>query len=140
MFPNEDSEITIEKLTEQTEKENMKFKILVVGEAGVGKTNLIRRFLENEFSIDTKSTVVVEFICGTFKVNQDIIKLEIWDTAGQERYKSITSAYYKGSKGALIVYDITNNETFEKIEKWMGEIKEKTSDDIQIIIVGNKFD
>ena len=136
----EDSDIIIKELPDLTEKENYKLKILVVGESGVGKTNLIRRFTNDVFTKDTKATVGVEFICKTYKVNKDIIKLEIWDTAGQERYKSITSAYYKGSKGVLIVYDITNMETFEKIEQWLGEVKEKAGNEIKVILVGNKLD
>ena len=135
-----DGDLVINVVNDNTIKENYKLKILVVGESGVGKTNLIRRFANDEFNQDTKATVGVEFLCKTYKINQDIIKMDIWDTAGQERYRSITSAYYKGSKGVLIVYDITSKNSFDKIEKWLSEVKEKAGNDIKFIIIGNKVD
>ena len=133
-------DIKIKELPFPTEKEDYKLKILVVGETGVGKTNLINRFTKDYFANDTKSTVGVECIFKTYQVNNDIIKVVIWDTAGQERFKSLTSAYYKGSKGVLIVYDITNLQTFEKIEQWLSEVKEKAGNEIKVILVGNKLD
>ena len=133
-------DIKIKELPFPTEKEDYKLKILVVGESGVGKTNLINRFTKDYFANDTKSTVGVECIFKTYQVNNDIIKVVIWDTAGQERFKSLTSAYYKGSKGVLIVYDITKLQTFEKIEQWLSEVKEKAGNEIKVILVGNKLD
>ena len=76
----------------------------------------------------------------TYKINKHLFKIEIWDTAGQERYKSITAVYYKGAKGALVVYDTTDKSTFENIDKWMLEIKDKTSKDIKLMVIGNKID
>ena len=133
-------EITIEEVVSPETKEEFKLKIVVVGDSGVGKTNLIKRFISNEFSENFKATIGVEFMSKTYRINKHLFKVEIWDTAGQERYKSITAVYYKGAKGALLVYDITDKNTFDNIDKWMLEIKDKTSKDIKLMIIGNKID
>ena len=135
---NED--ITIEEVVSPEAKEDFKLKIVVVGDSGVGKTNLIKRFISNEFSENFKATIGVEFMSKTYRINKHLFKVEIWDTAGQERYKSITAVYYKGAKGALVVYDTTDKSTFDNIDKWMLEIKDKTSKDIKLMIIGNKID
>ena len=135
---NED--ITIEEVVSPETKEEFKLKIVVVGDSGVGKTNLIKRFISNEFSENFKATIGVEFMSKAYRINKHLFKVEIWDTAGQERYKSITAVYYKGAKGALIVYDTTDKSTFDDIDKWMLEIKDKTSKDIKLMIIGNKID
>ena len=140
MSKKEESEIRIEELDSQEEKEDYKIKIVVIGDSGVGKTNLIKRFISGTFDQNTKATVGVEFISKSYKINKHIFKIELWDTAGQERYKSITSVYYKGSKGALIVYDVTSKTSFDNIGKWISEIRDKTSKDIPLVLVGNKID
>jgi len=116
------------------------FKIVLIGDSGVGKTNILSRYINNEFSLATQSTVGVEFGSKIIKKNGKVIKLQIWDTAGQERYKSITSAYYKGSKGAFVVYDISRKTTYDNIDKWIGELKTNGSEDVLIMLVGNKSD
>ena len=116
------------------------YKIIIIGNSGVGKSNILGRYLKNEFKEDTKSTVGVEFGSKKVKVNGINIKLQVWDTAGEERYRSITSAYYKGSKGCFIVYDITSTQSFNDIEKWYDEIVKITDKNISIILVGNKCD
>ena len=121
-------------------KEDYKVKLIIVGDSGVGKTNLITRFASDKFEKNSKATIGVEFIYKTLKINKDIFKIEIWDTAGEERYKSITSAYYKGAKGAIIVYDITSEKSFNNIETWIQEVKGKSSNNLQILIIGNKSD
>ena len=133
-------EIKIEEATSPDIKEEYKLKVVVVGDSGVGKTNLIKRFTSDTFSYDSKATVGVEFISKSYIINKKVFKIEIWDTAGQERYKAITSAYYKGAKGCLIVYDTTSQTTFHNIDKWMFEIKEKALTNIKVMIVGNKID
>ena len=140
MSDNNNYDIKISENVSNYEKEFYKLKLIVLGDSGVGKTNIIRRYVSDTFSIDTKATVGVEFFTKSFRVNNDVVKLEIWDTAGQERYKSITSAYYKGSRGALLVYDITRYSTFEDIEKWMKEIKERIQGSLKMMIIGNKVD
>ena len=98
------------------------------------------KFLKNQFLEDSKATVGVEFGSKLFIQQGHKIKAQIWDTAGQEKYKAITSAYYKGSKGALVIYDITQKETFANIEKWVNDLKCKGDPKITIIIIGNKND
>ena len=116
------------------------FKIVLIGDSGVGKTNILSRFINNEFSLTTQATVGVEFGSKIIKKGEKLIKLQIWDTAGQERYKSITSAYYKGSKGAFVVYDISRKSTFDNVDKWIDELKNNGSEDVFIMLVGNKSD
>ena len=133
-------EVNIEEVTSGDVREDYKLKVVIVGDSGVGKSNLIKRFTTNEFNANSKATVGVEFLSKSYKINDKVFKLEMWDTAGQERYKSITSAYYKGAKGALLVYDTTSAQSFENVGKWLSEIKEKTNKDIRLILVGNKID
>ena len=132
--------IQIEEVTSGDVREDYKLKVVIVGDSGVGKSNLIKRFTTNEFLANSKATVGVEFLSKSYKINDKIFKIEMWDTAGQERYKSITSAYYKGAKGALVVYDTTSAQSFENVDKWYNEIKEKTGKDIKLILIGNKID
>ena len=135
-----ENEIKIDENVSYYEKEYYKLKLIILGDSGVGKTNIIQRYISDTFNTETRATVGVEFFVKNYRVNNDIIKLEIWDTAGQERYKSITSAYYKGSRGALIVYDITRTITFEDIEKWKNEINEKVKGSLKLMLIGNKCD
>ena len=136
----EKENIQIEEVSSGDVREDYKLKVVIVGDSGVGKSNLIKRFTVNEFLPNSKATVGVEFLSKSYKINDKIFKIEMWDTAGQERYKSITSAYYKGAKGALLVYDVTSAQSFENIDKWYNEIKEKTNKDIKLILIGNKID
>ena len=121
-------------------KEDYKIKIIVVGDSGVGKTNLINRFASDKFDTNSKATIGVEFVYKTLKINKEIIKVEVWDTAGQERYRSITSSYYKGANGAIIVYDLTDEESFKNVESWMNEVIKKGKQNMQFLLVGNKKD
>ena len=121
-------------------KEDYKIKIIVVGDSGVGKTNLINRFASDKFDTNSKATIGVEFVYKTLKINKEIIKVEVWDTAGQERYRSITSSYYKGANGAIIVYDLTDEESFKNVESWMNEVIKKGKKNMQFLLVGNKKD
>ena len=133
--------LTIEELSPgDYEQEDYKIKIIVVGDSGVGKTNLINRFASDKFDINSKATIGVEFVYKTLKINKEVIKVEVWDTAGQERYRAITSSYYKGAKGAIIVYDITNEDSFNNVESWMNEVTKKGKTDMQFLLVGNKKD
>ena len=130
----------IKPIDDPTIKEEYKFKVVVVGDSGVGTTNLVNRFATDQFNKDSKATVGVEFKSKTYSINGKIFKIEIWDTAGQERYKSITAAYYKGAKGAMIVYDVTSKVTFDNVDKWYNEIKDKGNKNINIMMIGNKTD
>eukprot|EP01138_Halocafeteria_seosinensis_P005980 gb/GECG01006112.1/.p1 GENE.gb/GECG01006112.1/~~gb/GECG01006112.1/.p1 ORF type:complete len:214 (+),score=26.11 gb/GECG01006112.1/:1-642(+) len=116
------------------------FKIVLIGDSGVGKSNLLSRFTRNEFNLESKATIGVEFATKTVEIDGKIIKAQIWDTAGQERYRAITSAYYRGAVGALLVYDISNHETFRNVERWLRELRDHADLKIVIMLVGNKSD
>jgi len=116
------------------------FKLIIIGDSSVGKSNILTKYLKDEFDPNSKATVGVEFGTKKLKIKNKNLKIQIWDTAGQERYRSITSAYYKGAKGALIVYDITRKNTFENIDKWISDIKSNGDENVCIIIIGNKSD
>ena len=116
------------------------YKIIIIGDAAVGKSNILNRYVKNEFSENMKSTVGVELGIKFIKVKGTNTKIQIWDTAGQERYRAITSSYYKGSHGCFIVYDITNEITFNNVEKWYEHVQREAGQDISIILVGNKCD
>ncbi|KAI7756860.1 hypothetical protein M8C21_025045 [Ambrosia artemisiifolia] len=116
------------------------YKLVLIGDSGVGKSNLLSRFSKNEFSLDSKSTIGVEFANRSITVDDKKIKGQVWDTAGQERYRAITSAYYRGTVGALIVYDITRKVTFENVDRWLKELRDHTDQNIVVMLVGNKAD
>ena len=118
----------------------MMFKIVLVGDASVGKTNIMSKYLKNEFHEDSKATVGVEFGAKQFTVEGHKIKAQIWDTAGQERYKAMTSAYFKGAKGAFIVYDITSKSSFESVDRWLNDLRVSADKNLTVIIIGNKCD
>uniref|UniRef100_A0A915IBE9 Ras-related protein Rab-25 n=1 Tax=Romanomermis culicivorax TaxID=13658 RepID=A0A915IBE9_ROMCU len=114
--------------------------VVLIGDSGVGKSNLLSRFTRNEFNLESKSTIGVEFATRSINVNGKTIKAQIWDTAGQERYRAITSAYYRGAVGALLVYDISKHSSFENVERWLRELRDHSDQNIGIILVGNKSD
>ncbi|KAI3667704.1 hypothetical protein L6452_42773 [Arctium lappa] len=116
------------------------FKIVLIGDSGVGKTNILSRFTRNEFCLESKSTIGVEFATRTLEVDGKTIKAQIWDTAGQERYRAITSAYYRGAVGALLVYDITKRPTFDNLQRWLCELREHADSNIVLMMAGNKSD
>lgn len=116
------------------------FKIVLIGNSGVGKSNLLSRFTKNEFHLDSKSTIGVEFATKTLMVDGKTVKAQIWDTAGQERYRAITSAYYRGAVGAFLVYDITKKQTFDNIQRWLGELRNHADPNIVVMMAGNKSD
>ena len=116
------------------------YKIIIIGDTCVGKSNILSRYLKDEFKEESKATVGVELGTKFLKIKDIGAKLQIWDTAGQERYRSITSSYYKGSHGCFIVYDITNEATFKNVDKWFEQAKKEASKDVSIILVGNKCD
>jgi Ras-related protein Rab-11A len=119
----------------------MLFKIVLVGDSGVGKTNLLTRFAKNEFSLESKTTIGVEFATKTITTESGhVIKAQIWDTAGQDRYRAIASSYYKGAVGALLVYDITKQKSFENLEKWLKELRDNGQANMTLMLIGNKSD
>ena len=115
-------------------------KIVLIGESGVGKTNLLSRFARDQFNPDSKTTIGVEFATKTLTILDKKVKAQIWDTAGQERYRAITSAYYRGAVGAMLVYDITASLTFSSLDRWLKELRENADHNIVVMLVGNKND
>ena len=111
------------------------FLVVLIGDSGVGKSNLLSRFTRNEFNLESKSTIGVEFATRSIQVDGKTIKAQIWDTAGQERYRAITSAYYRGAVGALLVYDIAKHLTYENVERWLRELRDHADANIVIMLV-----
>ena len=127
-------------MSKKEEEYDFLFKLIIIGDSNVGKTNIMSQYIKKEFNINSKSTVGVEFGNKIIKLDNKTIKAQIWDTAGQERYKSITSAYYKGAKGAFIVYDITSKITFDSVDKWIQDLNLYGDKNIIILLIGNKSD
>ena len=123
-----------------SEEYDMMFKILLLGDSGVGKSSLLLRYTKNEFMPDMRATIGVEFGFKFLKIDNLQLKIQIWDTAGIERYRSLTSAYYKGAKGVIVVYDICRKKSFESIDRWIDDFKSKANEDAVILLIGNKSD
>ncbi|XP_005356842.1 ras-related protein Rab-3C isoform X1 [Microtus ochrogaster] len=116
------------------------FKLLIIGNSSVGKTSFLFRYADDSFTSAFVSTVGIDFKVKTVFKNEKRIKLQIWDTAGQERYRTITTAYYRGAMGFILMYDITNEESFNAVQDWSTQIKTYSWDNAQVILVGNKCD
>ncbi|KAF8926565.1 Rab-like protein 2A, partial [Haplosporangium bisporale] len=123
------------------EKYDYLCKVVLIGESSVGKTNILSRFTQNQFSLESKSTIGIEFSTAkSIEIDGKVLKAQIWDTAGQERYRAITSAYYRGAVGALLVYDISNMNSFKKLERWLQELQDHADSNTVIMLIGNKSD
>ena len=116
------------------------FKVLIIGNSCVGKSNILLRFSENVFHESFLPTIGVDFKIKNVNLDDKTIKLHIWDTAGQERFKTITATYYKGAHGIILVYDITDRTTFSDIENWLSEIQQHASPNVARLLIGNKCD
>ena len=126
--------------TKKGEEIDSLYKVVLIGDSGVGKSNILSQFIRGEFNAESKTTIGVEFATKNLVQDEKKIKVQVWDTAGQERFRSMASAYYRGAAGAVVVYDITRVGTFENIEKWMKELKNYSDENIVTILVGNKCD
>lgn len=116
------------------------FKVVLIGDSAVGKSQLLARFARNEFSLESKATIGVEFQTKTLTIDHKMIKAQIWDTAGQERYRAVTSAYYRGAVGAMLVYDMTKRQSFDHMARWLEELRGHADKNIVIMLIGNKSD
>ncbi|XP_073051425.1 ras-related protein RABA4d-like [Primulina eburnea] len=116
------------------------FKIVLIGDSAVGKSQLLARFARNEFSLESKATIGVEFQTKTLVIDNKTVKAQIWDTAGQERYRAVTSAYYRGAVGAMLVYDMTKRQSFDHMARWLEELRGHADKNIVIMLIGNKCD
>ncbi|KAM0675152.1 hypothetical protein GVAV_001495 [Gurleya vavrai] len=116
------------------------FKIILIGDSGVGKTCLIKRYTDEIYQQNYISTIGVDFKIKTIQVNNEPVKLQIWDTAGQERFRTITNSYYRGAHGIIVVFDLTDRESFNSVSDWIEEIKAHANENIEIVLIGNKVD
>ena len=114
------------------------FKLIIIGDTGVGKSCLMKRVMDNEFKTEHQVTIGVEFGSYGIRVDGKIIKMQIWDTAGQESFKSVTRIFYRGAHCVFLTYDITRDETFVSLAEWLKEIKQHAAEDVRIFLVGNK--
>ena len=119
---------------------DIKVKIMLIGDSNVGKTSIIKRYCKNIFSKSHIATVGIDLETKNIKIGKQVINLQLWDTAGQERYRVLSKNYYNNSDAFIIVYDITNSKSFENVTNWILQIKENASENVKIILFGNKSD
>ncbi|KAM3342857.1 Ras-related protein RABF2a [Capsicum chinense] len=119
---------------------NMNAKLVLLGDVGAGKSSLVLRFVKGQFIEFQESTIGAAFFSQTVALNDATVKFEIWDTAGQERYHSLAPMYYRGAAAAIIVYDITNQESFERAKKWVQELQAQGNSNMVMALTGNKAD
>lgn len=116
------------------------FKLVLIGDSGVGKSCLLLRFADDSFTESYISTIGVDFRFRTVKVGEKYVKLQIWDTAGQERFRTITSAYYRGADGIIMTYDVTNKDSFDHVQDWLQEVNRYANEGTCKLLIGNKSD
>ena len=130
----------IELLPEDYPQYDLSFKLIFIGDSGVGKSCLTTKAVKNSFEEYYQATVGFEFLTFNMKVNDKVIKLQIWDTCGQEIYKSLISNFYRNSSLAVLIYAIDNKESFNHVENWLNDLKSQANPDVRIFLVGNKAD
>ena len=116
------------------------FKLLIIGESGVGKTCLLLRFTDDSFTANHLTTIGIDFKIKIINLHEKLIKLQIWDTAGQERFRTITKTYYKGAHGIILTYDVTDETSFKNIKNWIKQIEQNAQNNVCKVLVGNKCD
>ena len=116
------------------------FKIIIIGDSGVGKSSLLKRAVQNRFDGSYQATIGFEFLLMHFKVNDLKIKLQIWDTCGQEMYRSLVQGFYRNTSLAIIVYDISSKKSYEGLDIWLKDLRQHTEENIPVFIIGNKMD
>jgi small GTP-binding protein len=133
-------ELKCEVLPENFDQYDLSFKLIVIGDCGVGKSCLTMRATKEYFEEFYSPTVGFEFFTFNLKLNDKVIKLQIWDTCGQEVYRSLISSFYRNSSLAIMVYAIDNDESFKHLESWLNEIRTHSNPDVKIFLIGNKID
>ena len=139
-IPVPDDEYNIELLPEDFAQYDISFKIIVIGDSGVGKSCLTTQAVRNNFEEFYQATVGFEFLTFNMRINNNVVKLQIWDTCGQEVYKSLISNFYRNSSLALILYAINNKESFQHAETWLNDLKNQSNPNVRVFLVGNKSD
>eukprot|EP01128_Nolandella_sp_AFSM9_P009327 TRINITY_DN5936_c0_g1_i2.p1 TRINITY_DN5936_c0_g1~~TRINITY_DN5936_c0_g1_i2.p1 ORF type:complete len:234 (+),score=59.19 TRINITY_DN5936_c0_g1_i2:103-702(+) len=127
-------------LVKQESKEYPSFKILMIGDPSVGKSSLLLRYADNEFTNNFISTIGVDYKEKEVPVKGDNVTIQIWDTAGQERFRTITSSYYRGAQGMILTFDLTNAASFKSLSKWLQEVERYAEEDVVVVLAGNKID
>ena len=123
------------------EQKEFIYKILLLGDSSVGKTCFLMRYTDNTFQDIHMSTIGLDYKLKNVQLEDGkMVKIQVWDTAGQDRFRSITKNYYKGAHGIILIYDVTENKSFENLKNWMNQIKEEVSNRVTIVLVGNKID
>ena len=136
----EEEEFKVELLPEDYAQYDLSFKLIVIGDSGVGKSCLTTKAVKNNFEDYYQATVGFEFLTFNMKINDTVIKMQIWDTCGQEIYRSLISNFYRNSSLAVILYSIDNRESFEHAENWLSDLKSQANPEVRIFLVGNKAD
>ena len=139
-IPVQDDEFAIELLPEDFAQYDISFKIIVIGDSGVGKSCLTTQAVRNNFEEFYTATVGFEFLTFNMRINNNVLKLQIWDTCGQEVYKSLISNFYRNSSLALILYAINNRDSFQHAETWLNDLKSQANPNVKVFLVGNKSD
>ena len=139
-IPVNDDEFNIELLPEDFAQYDISFKIIVIGDSGVGKSCLTTQAVRNNFEEFYTATVGFEFLTFNMRINNNVLKLQIWDTCGQEVYKSLISNFYRNSSLALILYAINNKDSFQHAETWLNDLKNQANPNVRVFLVGNKSD
>ncbi len=139
-IPITDDEFNIELLPEDFAQYDISFKIIVIGDSGVGKSCLTTQAVRNNFEEFYQATVGFEFLTFNLRINNNVVKLQIWDTCGQEVYKSLISNFYRNSSLALIIYAINNKDSFQHAENWLNDLKNQSNPNVRVFLVGNKSD
>ena len=137
---DEEEDFKVELLPEDYAQYDLNFKLIFIGDSGVGKSCLTSKAVKNNFEEYYQATVGFEFLTFNMKIDKTVVKLQIWDTCGQEIYKSLISNFYRNSSLAIIVYSIDSKESFEHAEAWLNELKNQANPDVRIFLVGNKAD
>ena len=138
---NDDPEVKLLNESQISQSDNfINFKLIIIGDAGVGKSSILKRAVKNIFEESYQATIGFEFLLMHFQVNDLKIKFQIWDTCGQEMYRSLVQGFYHNTSLALLVYDINKKPTFESLDIWLKDLKQHTEQDLPVFIVGNKND
>ncbi|CAO3617096.1 unnamed protein product [Cunninghamella blakesleeana] len=119
---------------------NLEAKVVILGSQGVGKTSLVVRYINKTFAPNSTSTIGASFMTKKLTVDNCKVRLQIWDTAGQERFRAMTKLYYRGAQAALLVYDITSQESFQELHSWVEELKRNMNEELVMVVVANKID